>query len=298
MGDTNSLNMNDDSIIDTPEEAFQAIRKDGEQAGGPWEVPSGYEGSIGSTMFDAPSSKDGTVTVLMPKENIDELPNQALVQIRSLADGHNYLGAVVEGPFAEPDGLRADSTPMVVTTIKGGLLMPKYHGRAQVEIIGECLKEGAIVPPRRRPKPNSPVFTLDIKATAQVLQIEGDLRLGLADGFEELSVCVPAHKKTVFPRHMGILGTTGGGKSTTVSGLVARAQKEGMTIILIDTEGEYCTINEPTSDHDMIHALHRRNLKPEGVPSTHIHYLVGKDTANPRRRIIIKILNRNLFNSS
>lgn len=270
-----------DGILDIPEDAFRALQKDSEAAGGPYTLPAGYEGSVGRTMFDMQSSKDGTTTVLLPDTNIDKLPNQALVRIESLADNRTYLGAVVSGPFAEPDGLRADSTPMIVTTVQGGLLMPKYHGRAQVELIGERLEDGAIVPPRRRPKPNSAVFALDSAETARVLRIEGNMRLGLADGFDDLPVCVPADSKGIFPRHLGILGTTGGGKSTTVSGLVAKAQKENAAVILIDTEGEYCAINEPTTDKNMVDALRRRGLGPNGVNETTIYHLVGRETANP-----------------
>jgi hypothetical protein len=159
--------------------------------------------------------------------------------------------------------------------------MPPYHGRAQVEVIGERLKEGAVVPPRRRPKPNSPVFTLGSEETAEVLRLRGNLRLGLAEGFEDLPVSVPSDSKTVFPRHLGILGTTGGGKSTTVSGLVAKAQKQGMAIVLIDTEGEYCAIHDPTEDPAMLQALDWRGLKGGGVEDTHIYHLVGREAANP-----------------
>jgi hypothetical protein len=279
VGDEKSLTQ--DGVLDTPEEAFRAVDADSARAGGPWVPPEGYEGSIGSTMFDAPTSKDGTVTVLLPPENIDKLPSQALVRIESRVDKRVYLGAVVAGPFAEPDGLRADATPMVVTAVKGGLLMPQYHGRAQVEIIGERLEDGAAVPPRWRPKPNSPVFPLDAEQTALVLQIHGDLRLGLAEGFEDLGVHVPAKSKGVFPRHLGVLGTTGGGKSTTVSGLVAKVQQAGVAAILIDTEGEYCAINEPTDKPEMLQALRRRGIEPRGVDDTHILHPVGRDTANP-----------------
>ncbi|MCL5421203.1 MAG: ATP-binding protein [Nitrospirae bacterium] len=270
-----------ESVLNVPEEAFAAISEDSEKAGGPWTPPPGYEGSIGRTMFDTPSSKDGTVTVLLPKENIDILPSQALVRVESLADSRTYLGAVTEGPFAEPDGLRADATPMVISTVQGGLLMPKYHGRLQIEIIGERLDGGVIVPPRRRPKPNSPVFPLDASETKEVLRIQGNLRIGLADGFDDLEVRLQADNKNVFPRHLGILGTTGGGKSTTVSGFVAKAREQNMAVILIDTEGEYCAIHEPTKDVKMIQALNRRGLSPEGVENTTIHHLIGKDTANP-----------------
>jgi DNA helicase HerA-like ATPase len=270
-----------ENVLDTPEEAFQTIQQDSTRAGGAWTPPDGFKGSIGSTMFDTQGSKDGTITVLLPAANIDKLPAQALVRIESLSDGRIYLGAVTEGPFAEPDGLRADSTPMVVTAVQGGLLMPKYHGRVQVEVLGERLEGGALVPPRRRPKPNSPVFVLDDEETAEVLLIQGDLRLGLAAGFEDLSVKIPSGSKSLFPRHLGILGTTGGGKSTTVSGIVSKAQKQGMAAVLIDTEGEYCAIHEPAQKKEIVDALARRGLKPEGVENTHIYHLVGKETANP-----------------
>src|SRR5688500_12743354 len=173
------------AITATPDAAFQAIEAASQEAGGEWTEPPGFEGSVGRTMFDAPVSKDGTVTILVPKNNIDALPSQALVRIESLSDERTYLGAIVEGPFAEPDGLRADATPIVVTTVKGGLLMPPYHGRAQVELIGERLKSGVVVPPRRRPKPNSPVFTLSAEETGEVLRIGGNLTIGLAEGFDE-----------------------------------------------------------------------------------------------------------------
>jgi len=272
---------NRDDILNTPEEAFKAIDEDSEKAGGAYAPPADFEGSIGRTMFDTPSSKDGTVTVLMPNENIDALPSQALVRIKSVIDNRIYLGAVIEGPFAEPDGLRADATPMVISIVKGGLLIPRYHGRVQVEIIGEKLEGGAIVPPRRRPKPNSPVFPLDASETAEVLRIYGNMRLGLADGFDELTVNIQSDSKSVFPRHLGILGTTGGGKSTTVSGLLSKAQSQNMAMVIIDIEGEYCAINEPTQDRIMQQSLERIGLTATGVANTHVYHLIGKDTRNP-----------------
>jgi hypothetical protein len=96
-------------------------------------------------MFDSASSEDGTVTAILPMGMIDSHTSQALVRIAS-KDGRVYLGAVVAGPFAEPDGLRADATPMVVSLAKGGLLLPKHHGRVQIQLIGEKLGGGAVVP--------------------------------------------------------------------------------------------------------------------------------------------------------
>lgn len=271
----------DSNILATPEEAFRTIEEDSIAAGGQFVPPEEYNGSVGRTMFDTPSSKDGTITVLMPDVNIDKLPNQALVRIKSIKDRRTYLGAIVEGPFAEPDGLRADATPLVVTSVSGGMLIPKFHGRAQVEILSEELEGGITITPRLRPKPNSAVFPLSSEETAKVLCTAGDIRIGMANGFEDLSVSIPNDKK-VLPRHVGILGTTGGGKSTTVSGLIAKAQAQGIAVIIIDTEGEYCAINEPTNDQRMLKELEQRGLTPNGVPNTHIYHLVGRDTNNPK----------------
>lgn len=150
----------------------------------------------------------------------------------------------------------------------------------QVEIVGEELHDGAVVPPRRRPLPNSPVFVLDGPETAHVLGTGGNVSLGVADGHEDIEVRAPANSKVVFPRHVGILGTTGGGKSTTVSGQVAQLQKVGTAVVLFDTEGEYTAINEPTDDTQMKLALERRGFEPEGVDDTHVYHLVGRETAN------------------
>jgi hypothetical protein len=49
-------------------------------------------GVVGRTMFDSGQSEDGSVTVLLPKDEIARVPTQALVRIRSEQDGRSYLG--------------------------------------------------------------------------------------------------------------------------------------------------------------------------------------------------------------
>jgi uncharacterized protein len=265
---------------EVPVEAFEAIKRKTQEMGGEWEPPKERLGSIGATMFDLPSSSDGTVVVLLPKENIEQTPRQSLVRIKSLGDERSYLGAVVEGPFAEPNGLRGDAPIIVSTTVQGGLFLPKYHGRIHVQLMGEEV-DGSIIPHRRRPLPNSPVFVLSPDETAQILGLAGEIRLGIADGYEEMEVNVPK-QKSVLPRHIGILGTTGGGKSTTVSGQIAQYQKAGIATIILDTEGEYTAINEPTNSSKMQAALRRRGLSAKGIDNTHLYHLVGRDTANDK----------------
>src|SRR5581483_11652341 len=134
------------------------------RAGGPWQPE--HPDAVGHTMFDSPAAEDNSVTVLLPKDRLAAAPSQALVRIRS-KDGRSYLGAVVAGPFAEPDGLRADSPVLVTVVTRGGIFVPNYHGRVQVEILGEE-QDGGLVPPRFRPLPNSPVRPLEPAETAAV----------------------------------------------------------------------------------------------------------------------------------
>src|SRR5215218_1571226 len=119
-----------DRIVRTlPVEAMAALDEDAERIGGAWEEPPEYLGSVGRTMYDSPASVDHSVTVLLPREHLETVPSQSIVRILSRPDRRTYLGVVTKGPFAEPDGLRADAPLVVTTTVRGGIFMPKYHGR-------------------------------------------------------------------------------------------------------------------------------------------------------------------------
>jgi DNA helicase HerA-like ATPase len=74
------------------------------------------------------------------------------------------------------------------------------------------------------------------------------------------------------------MGTTGGGKSTTVSGLIHQFSRAGIATVVLDIEGEYTQIGEPTEDKNMIRLLERYGGKPEGVPDVQVYHLVGTET--------------------
>ncbi len=266
-----------------PQEIFEQIEEESTRAGGEWSEPAEYDTAVGRTMFDLPTSEDNTVTVLLPRDDIHQAPSQALVRIRSVSDSRRYLGIVVAGPFAEPDGLRGDAPIMITTAVRGGIFMPRYHGRIQVELLGEEVGD-VLIPPRLRPLPNSPVFVLDTDETSRTLRLDGDIPLGVPVGYEEISAAIPSDKKSVLPRHVGILGTTGGGKSTTVSSLINSFQQTGIATIVIDTEGEYTEIYQPTQDHTMLTALEKRGKKARGVGNVSVYHLVGRETTCPEKR--------------
>lgn len=260
-----------------------ALERDIATAGGPVAADPEAVGAIGRTTFDSPGSTDLGVTVLLNRERAQTAAAQALVRIKSRPDGRAYLGVVTAGPFAEPDGLRADSSLLVALGTHDGAFVPPFHGRVQITLLGEELADGSLTPPRFRPLPNSPVFVLDAPESAKLLKCDGDIRLGLAVGHEGLPVGIPGAAKDVLPRHTAILGTTGGGKSTTVAGLVAQARAAGWAVVVLDVEGEYTRLHEPTTDPGMLKALAERGMKPEGLPpgAMTVYHLVGRDTSNP-----------------
>jgi DNA helicase HerA-like ATPase len=271
-----------DGISAPPKDFLQRLDADIDSSGGELQPDPEREGSIGATMFDLPNSEDETLTVLLPKENLQRAPSQALLRIKSL-DKRSYLGIVAAGPFAEPDSLRGDSHMLVTVATRGGIYLPPYHGRVQVSILGEEQADGTLKPPRLRPLPNSPVFALDDTESADALRSQGDICLGMVVGYDKVPVGVPSALKSVLPRHTAVLGTTGSGKSTTISRLVQQAQAADMAVILLDVEGEYTFMHEPTEDPQMVSALRERGLDPEGVPADTmtLYHLVGRETANP-----------------
>jgi DNA helicase HerA-like ATPase len=268
-------------IEPAPADVRRRLQEDASRTGAP--AAAAEPGEIGRTMFDLPGSQDNTITVLLGKDTAQASPAQALVRIVSRPDGRRYLGVVTAGPFAEPDSLRGDSTVLVAVATRGGDYLPPYHGRVQVTLLGEQLADGTLTPPRLRPLPHSPVYRLNDAESAAVLKAGGDLRLGLAVGHEAVVVGVPSGSKAVLPRHTAILGTTGGGKSTTVAGLVQQAQAAGMAVVLLDVEGEYTFLHEPTDNERMRAGLEDRGLERRGVPTEQmlLYHLVGRDTANP-----------------
>jgi DNA helicase HerA-like ATPase len=252
-------------------------------AGGAMPPDPELAGAVGCTMFDLPGSEDLSLTVLLSNANLQRVPAQALVRIKSRVDRRSYLGVVTAGPFAEPDSLKADSQILVAVATRGANYLPPFHGRVELSLLGEELSDGSLAPPRLRPLPNSPVFVLSDQESEKLLHCDGDLRLGLAVGHEYVKVGIPSQQKSVLPRHTAVVGTTGGGKSTTIAGLVREAQKAGMAVILLDVEGEYTHLHEPTDDTKMLTNLKERQLEKGGVPADKmtLYHLVGRDTANP-----------------
>jgi uncharacterized protein len=239
--------------------------------------------AVGFTHFDSSGSHDNLITVLTTREDLPRLASQTLVRIKSRDDERNYLGVVVRGPFAEPDAISANST-MAIGVVSQGKKIAftfDYHGRAEVELLGQETVEGKLIPHKHRPRPKSAVFLLKPEESAAFLGLSGDMCLGLVSGYEHMEARLNPRDKSILSRHTGIIGTTGGGKSTTVATLIHRAQASGIATIVFDVEGEYTHVNKPTDDEAMLEALKGRGHKAEGVKDLHIHHLTGRDSRHP-----------------
>jgi len=241
--------------------------------------------AVGFSHFDTSSSEDNLVTVLLSRDDLNKLASQTLVRIKSRDDKRSYLGVVVRGPFSEPDAVPANSTMAIGVVVQGKKVQYTfdYHGRAEIEILGEELGHN-VVPPRYRPRPKSPVFVIGEEESARILGVGGDLRLGQVVGYQNMEARIPSGDKSILPRHTAVIGTTGGGKSTTVAGLIHQAQSVGIATVVFDVEGEYTHVDEATDHAAMLEALERRGLKAEGVRELHVHHLTGRETTNPMHK--------------
>ena len=204
------------TLRELPEEVEQELASAATFANAPWEPDQGD----GRTLFDTPQSEDGTVLAVFPQEKFERWRSQALAHVHS-EDGRTYLAQVVRGPYAAPIGLSANTPALVVTQVENALFTPPYHGWAALSILGE-VRDGRTHLPLVRPRPNSRVRLLDPEETRKALDCDGDLRLGQAVGYPEVTVGLRSDEKHHVPRHTLAVGTTGAGKSTFLAGWVEK----------------------------------------------------------------------------
>jgi uncharacterized protein len=226
----------------------------------------GNEDADGRTLFDTPQSEDGSLLVVFRQERFDAWKTQSLAHIESM-DGKTYLAQVIRGPFAQPNGLPANSPLLRVTQVENTMFTPPYHGWVIMALLGEVEGDNLIVP-LHRPRPNSKVRLLSIDKTREALNCEGDIRLGEAIGFTDISVGLESRSKHHMPRHTLVVGTTGAGKSTFVSSFIEELAGAGFCVLVIDVEPEYAEIHKPTESEGMKAVLAKRGLKPAGIQNS------------------------------
>src|SRR6266545_3269662 len=149
--------------------------------------------AVGFTHFDTGSSEDNLLTVLLARDDLTKLASQTLVRIKSREDKRSYLGVVVKGPFSEPDAVPPNSTMAVGVVVQGKKVQYTfdYHGRAEIEILGEE-SGGNLVPPRYRPRTKRRALEFSAWAATSVSGRSWGTRAWRRESRRRTSRCCPA----------------------------------------------------------------------------------------------------------
>jgi DNA helicase HerA-like ATPase len=174
----------------------------------------------------------------------------------SVTPGLTFLGRLVAGPFFPDSG-------SIVAEIEIHGELHGLHSRAT----------------NNRPSPGSPVYELPPTEVAGLIGVGGDMVLGCLAGREDVPIRLRGDNKEVLPRNVGIFGTVGSGKSNSVQVLIEEAAAAGWAIVLLDLEGEYVDMDQPTDQEAMFPLLERHGRKPNGLADFHVYHPVSSPSS-------------------
>jgi DNA helicase HerA-like ATPase len=206
---------------------------------------------LGAVGPDGPAPGNATCTVSAPASA--PFRRDVYVGIRDAAQALEFLGRVVAGPFhnSEPEGASLTGT---------------------IEVLGELHDGERVRTTATRPRPGAGVYLLPEPRLQRLLGLGGDLALGRLAGHDAVPVRLPSDSKNVLPRNVGIFGTVGSGKSNTAQVLAEEAAAAGWAVVVIDVEGEYVRMHEPTDDAGLAALLRETHgLEPRGVADFRVY---------------------------
>jgi DNA helicase HerA-like ATPase len=156
--------------------------------------------------------------------------------------------------------------------------VPNYYAVGGIEILGE-LKNGKVFGVNTRPAPQARVYELTDDEIKELLEVSGNMLLGALDGYNDVDVNLQSESKKVLPRNIGIFGTVGSGKSNTSQVVIEEAILADYAVVVIDVEGEYTEMDEPTSESALATILNERyGKKPQGLEKFKAFYPVAAES--------------------
>jgi hypothetical protein len=232
------------------------------------------EGAIAFVHFDPSAMKSNIVQALVHSNDLMKVHRGLYVNIKSLKDKRRYVGRIVEGPFYNPDALKRDSTPVQFIILNQGqgkvLSVPEYHGWIQIEILGEE-RDGALSGAVRRPHPASPILAYNSTMMTTMLNLNGNIRMGMLDNYEDVFVQVDGDNKGVVPRNWLTVGTIGSGKTNTCQVFIEETLAVGYAQVVVDPEGEFIFMDEPSGAPNIQEDLQLFGRAPAGVKSITVY---------------------------
>jgi hypothetical protein len=230
--------------------------------------------TLGFVSFDGTSSDNATSGVMVAEEHRADFRREAYVGIRDKEQKIEFLGRIVDGPFHAPHEIGADSAVSRTTLLhpERTRFRASYYVSGAIEILGQITEDGHIIPTSTRPRPYSHTYLFPPARLQQMLGLVGSFNLGHLLGYPEVAVHADVTSKSFLPRNVGIFGTVGSGKSNTTQVLMEEATRAGWAVVVVDVEGEYVRMDEPTTDARLTAILQRSfELAPKGVADVSVY---------------------------
>ncbi len=166
---------------------------------------------------------------------------------------------------------------------------PTYFVHGRIEVLGEIREGDRVVPTSTRPRPYSEVYVFPPERLRPMLGIDGTFFLGHLLGYPEVRVHLDAESKNFLPRNVAIFGTVGSGKSNTTQVLIEEALAAGWAVVVVDVEGEYVRMDEPSTDEPAVELLRSRyGMEPAGVPELRV-YVPPRGSSDAVRPLRFKV---------
>lgn len=241
--------------------------------------------AIGFVNFDAGAGANNEVEIRIPFDRLKQLSRGKYVMITSDFEHEYYLARLTRGPFYTPDAVSRDSAFARASIVQAENIefIPDYHGICYAELIGIFnINSSHLSGIQTRPHPKSPVFPLPNEKIEDLLKLQGNMYLGQLSGYSDIRVHFNSNSKSVLPRNIGIFGTVGSGKTNSSQVLIEEASANGWAVIVIDVEGEYISMDQPSSEISNSKALQglaqKFSIKPEGLKNFQVYYPAGTES--------------------
>lgn len=224
--------------------------------------------------------------MLVTSENARAILGHSFVKIiNNSSEKEVFLGRITQGPFYFPEEVSRDSALAQTAILRGASFpsTPNYYATAIIEILGIIVGGAGLISAGIRPNPQSKVEKLTDDDIKQILKLhEGDMVMAKLEGYDGVDVTFRSEDKAVLPRNIGIFGTVGSGKTNTAQSLIEEAANAGWAVVVVDVEGEYVNMDEPSTQDYLEEKIKTYNRNFAGLKDFHVCHLVNTYSTRER----------------
>lgn len=222
---------------------------------------------LGYVTFDGTNRANASCDLFVTPTQAIHFHRDIYVGIEDAEQGIEFLGRITAGPFYGRRNRQQDAESGASANDS-----QQYSAFGTVELIGQLSANERLRPITTRPRPFSKCFIFPNDRLNRFLGVEGDFYLGHLIGHEQVHICAKSNNKNFLPRNVGIFGTVGSGKSNTAQVIAEEAIAAGWSVLIIDVEGEYVRMNEPTHDESLIEVLAESHDRvPKGIANFRVY---------------------------